>query len=206
MGKPADYNLYGDGGYLARARNRYFARVVDNWIPPSASVVDLGCGQGDFLDACRTAGREAQGFDLLERWAAHCRDRGLRAAQGNVLEGIPLADASVDVVFAQSVLEHVEPTRFLTEIARVLRPGGRAILSAPTPESQFWDDPTHLRPYTIKAIVTLYEMFGFRVIHSNYIFAELLGTKVTWNRLYKLLNVIPVPIGSNIVVVGEKQS
>src|SRR5262245_53302240 len=131
-----EYNTY--DGYFARARNRYFARVIERCIPEGASVVDLGCGQGDFLNECRTAGRDARGFDLLEKWARHCRDRGLRAEQTNVLTGIPLPDASVDVVFAQSVLEHVEPVPFLEEITRVLRTGGRCILSAPTPENQFW--------------------------------------------------------------------
>lgn len=198
-----EYNTY--EGYFARARNRYFARVIERCIPKDAIVVDLGCGQGDFLNECRTAGRDARGFDLLEKWASYCRSQGLRAERANVLEGVPLPDASVDVVFAQSVLEHVEPNAFLREISRVLRPGGRCILSAPTPEHQFWDDPTHVRPYTIKAIETLFAMFDYDVIHTNYVFAELLGMRLTWNKLYQLLNLVPVPIGSNVLVVGEKR-
>ena len=44
------------------------------------------------------------------------------------------------------------------------------------------------------------------LVHKNYVFAELLGMTVTWNGLFKWLNLIPASIGGNIIVVGKKEN
>lgn len=50
---------------------------------------------------------------------------------------IPLGDASVDVVVAFAFLEHIDhPQEILADVARVLKPGGRAILTTPTPKAK----------------------------------------------------------------------
>ena len=48
------------------------------------------------------------------------------------------------------------------------------------------------------------EMFDIEVIYKNYVFAELLGIKITWNGLFKWLNLFPARIGSNVIVIGKK--
>jgi hypothetical protein len=49
-------------------------------------------------------------------------------------------------------------------------------------------------------------MFGYQVIHKNYVFAELIGIIVKWNGLFKWMNLIPGSIGSNVIVVGKKEN
>jgi SAM-dependent methyltransferase len=106
-------------------------------------VLDAGCGDGSFLDALATHVNAADGrvgyvgLDYsrhqLEKAAAlpyefhHC-DLG---------DGIPQPDASVDVLHAAEVLEHLyDPDLFVDECARVVRPGGRLVVS--TPNLQAW--------------------------------------------------------------------
>ena len=66
---------------------------------------------------------------------------------------IPLADACIDVIVCKQVLEHIsEPVAMLTEAARVLKPGGRILLST----NQAW--PQHQQPYDFFR----YTSFGLR--------------------------------------------
>jgi len=97
---------------------------------PESRVLDAGAGAGD-LFAYELKGRVAEmiGVDLDPRVETNSQlDRGIRAD----LADIPLDDDSVDVVFSRYVLEHVaEPGRFLGEMARILKSGGRFIFLTP---------------------------------------------------------------------------
>ena len=197
------YNEY--SGFFKSQRDKYFKKILSNHFKNTPLVVDIGCGQGDFLTQAKELGINAEGIDDKDFWITHCIKKCLKAKKGSIFE-IPYDDNSVDGVFLQSVLEHTDPVKSMKEISRVIKNEGIVAISCPTPEKHFWDDPTHVRPYTIKSLSTLFEMFGFKVTHKNYVFAELLGMTVTWNGLFKWLNLIPARIGSNIIVIGKKEN
>ena len=197
------YNEY--SGFFKSQRDKYFKKILSNHFKDIPLVVDIGCGQGDFLTQAKELRINAEGIDDKEFWVTRCVKKGLKAKKGSIFE-IPYDDNSVDGVFLQSVLEHTDPVKSMKEISRVIKNEGIVAISCPTPEKHFWDDPTHVRPYTIKSLSTLFEMFGFKVTHKNYVFAELLGMTVTWNGLFKWLNLIPARIGSNIIVIGKKEN
>ena len=197
------YNEY--SGFFKSQRDKYFKKILSNHFKNIPLVVDIGCGQGDFLTQAKELRINAEGIDDKEFWVTRCVKKGLKAKKGSIFE-IPYDDNSVDGVFLQSVLEHADAVKSMKEISRVIKNEGIVAISCPTPEKHFWDDPTHVRPYTIKSLSTLFEMFGFKVTHKNYVFAELLGMTVTWNGLFKWLNLIPARIGSNIIVIGKKEN
>ncbi len=197
------YNEY--SGFFKSQRDKYFKKILSNHFKNIPLVVDVGCGQGDFLIQAKELGINAEGIDDKDFWVTRCVKKGLKVKKGSIFE-IPYDDNSVDGIFLQSVLEHTDPVKSMKEISRVIKNEGIVAISCPTPEKHFWDDPTHVRPYTIKSLSTLFEMFGFKVTHKNYVFAELLGMTVTWNGLFKWLNLIPTSIGSNIIVVGKKEN
>jgi SAM-dependent methyltransferase len=138
-----------------------------------APLIDVGCGRGELLLACREAGIDARGFDTNERSVADLRARGVDAS----VAGVPgcfasIASGSVGSVVAMHVVEHL-PVELLfalyRESARVLRAGGLLILETPNAEAfavtglEFWRDPTHLAPRHPAALVLLGREHGFAV-------------------------------------------
>jgi SAM-dependent methyltransferase len=108
----------------------YVIDLLRRFAPPSGVVLDYGCGAGQVVRAALDAGLDAHGVDVFYGGGAlreAAARTGLLGSRIHELEGdrIPLATASVDVVVANMVFEHIdafEPA--LAEIDRVLRPGG----------------------------------------------------------------------------------
>jgi ubiquinone/menaquinone biosynthesis C-methylase UbiE len=102
-------------------------------------VLDLGSGAGaDVLISARRVGPtgRAIGLDMTDEMLALARENAASAGASNVefvkghIEEIPLADASVDVVISNCVINlSGDKQAVLHEVARVLRPGGRFAVS-----------------------------------------------------------------------------
>jgi ubiquinone/menaquinone biosynthesis C-methylase UbiE len=112
------------------------ARMASELPPRCRLVVDLGCGPGNSATHLRASVPVVAGVDrapaMLRR--ARRRDPRLLLVQGDA-RGLPLRDGSVDAITFHSVL-YLLPDRAaaLRETARVLRPGGRAVLLEPRDE------------------------------------------------------------------------
>ena len=97
------------------------------------SVLDAGCGVGYGAEILARKAARVYAVDLaLEPVAAGARDyRGVRFSQGSCTR-LPFRDASLDVVVAFEVIEHLEDWRgLLAESRRVLRPDGQLLVSTP---------------------------------------------------------------------------
>lgn len=102
---------------------------------PCGSFLDAGCGDGRYLVAVGRQADRLAGVDLSERILATSQEAleraGLNAElrQGN-LEALPFPDAEFELVLCAQVIEHLlAPDKGLAELARVLKPGGRLVLS-----------------------------------------------------------------------------
>lgn len=113
-------------------------KVVDRYISPyvesDSTVLEIGAGGGRWTRCflkCRkviVAEINPEFFDYLSEWFPHAPLEFYRS-EGNELSGIE--DATVDFVFSFGCLVHVDPEdirAYLSEIARVLKPGGTAVL------------------------------------------------------------------------------
>jgi ubiquinone/menaquinone biosynthesis C-methylase UbiE len=113
-----------------RARPTYPDAAVDWLIPAGArTVLDLGAGTGKFTRALVGRGLDVIAVEPLREMRQVLRQQipGVRAVTGTA-EGIPMEDASVDVVTAAQAWHWVDESRALPEVARVLRPGGALCL------------------------------------------------------------------------------
>jgi SAM-dependent methyltransferase len=109
-----------------KARPEYPAEAVDWLIPDGAQVVlDLGAGTGKFTKALAARGLEVIAVDpapkMLEQLSASIPSATVHVGSA---EDIPVADASVDAVFAAQAWHWVDQDAALPQVARVLRPGG----------------------------------------------------------------------------------
>ena len=117
---------------------------------PGETVVDIGCGAGmDLLLAARQVGPQGKaiGVDMTDamierasRAARLAELHNVEVRKGDATE-LPLADASVDVVISNGVLNLVpEKEMAFREIARVLRPGGRLQIADIVVENELSED------------------------------------------------------------------
>lgn len=135
-GRMADVEAYGDWRDASLSASwRHFS---DDELR-GRDVLDFGCGAGQLalLFASKRLARSITGVDIDPAALARARAQlarhpefadALRFVDGDVA-GLPLADASIDLITAFDCMEHVmEPGAILADWARVLRPGGRVLL------------------------------------------------------------------------------
>jgi SAM-dependent methyltransferase len=140
-------------------------------------ALDLGCGTGVFTAELARAGWHAIGVEVAESALARARaqhpsiDFRLAPIDGP----LPLEDFEFDLVWCSEVIEHVADTaRWLSELRRVLAPGGRLLLTTPSHGRlrvalggvEHFSDPLgdHLHLYTSRSLARLLREFGFTEI------------------------------------------
>ena len=101
-------------------------------------VLDLGCGTGRHTSWLTAAGARVTAVDfsheMLERARRKVAGTEVQIILHDLHEPLPLEDTSFDAVVSGLVLEHIrDPRAFFMEAHRVLRPGGRAVVSAMHP-------------------------------------------------------------------------
>jgi 2-polyprenyl-3-methyl-5-hydroxy-6-metoxy-1,4-benzoquinol methylase len=138
-GKPADY-----GQEIVARRRR---RTLEKCRLAGKKVLDFGCGNGaqtvEFIrDGCRIVALDVDEGELklLSDYLRSRNERSILPVRYDG-RGLPVADASVDVVLCYEVIEHVGDEELaLREIRRVLKPGGEAVISVP---NKAWIFETH---------------------------------------------------------------
>lgn len=115
-----------------RASARRKLMLLRQWpprLPAQGRLLDVGCAAGFFLAEAK-AFYQVQGVELSDWSSAYARDRlGLDVFTGT-LQQAALPAAQFDIVTLWDVIEHVpDPVPLLAEAARVLKPGGRLVLS-----------------------------------------------------------------------------
>ena len=146
-------------------------------------VLDLGCGAGRFVAALLDAGTDAVGVELADGALERAR-RNVPGAELHALApdgAIPLEDASVDLVWCSEVLEHVPDTAgLLSEARRVLRTGGRLLVTTPSHDlprrallalarfdAHFDPLGQHVRFYSRRSLARVLDSFAFEEVHVS---------------------------------------
>jgi ubiquinone/menaquinone biosynthesis C-methylase UbiE len=116
-----------------RSRQRIALEMLASAVPAPARVLDAGCGTGETAAKLLEQGYEARGMDISESMVSHaCARLGADRFRVGDLERIPFPDSEFDAVVCLGVIEYLERDEgALREIARVLRPGGTAVISTP---------------------------------------------------------------------------
>lgn len=148
-------------------------------------LLDAGCGAGRATALLAAAGYRVTGIDIslsaLEKARAHSMTASTVA--GILDLSLPFADGTFDTVFSCEVIEHLfDIQRYLAEMRRVLRPGGRLFLSTPYHgrlknlvlalqgfERHYDPAGPHIRFFTAKSLSHLLQQSGFRLEKTSYL-------------------------------------
>ena len=156
-----------------KERQRAFVRYFEG----CSNVLDIGCGRGEFLELMRDAGIGARGVDLDETMVEFCRSRGLAVELNDAVSYLEqLEDESLDGVFIDQVVEHLEPAylvRLLELCYRKMKFGYHIVAETVNPLSfvsfaNFYIDMTHVRPVHPETLKFLFGAAGFREIETQF--------------------------------------
>jgi ubiquinone/menaquinone biosynthesis C-methylase UbiE len=142
-------------------------RYLMPFIPEGGAVLDLGSGYCDFINNIKVGRRIAA--DCSQELKNHV-GTGVEMLQTQAWDLTVIADASLDVVHASNLLEHLtdeELEKTIAEARRVLKPGGRLILLQPNyrlAQKTYFDDPTHKKIFTDRSLQSFLESHGFRIV------------------------------------------
>jgi len=137
---PDNYTAFieekGDRGLLYRimslASEKMFKRSFRNLITPGCKVLDVGCGNGEFLIKLRKLGAsKLVGIDFSEAAVALCNEKGIETYNG-IFTDFQQESQSFDAIFMINYIEHVlSPKNELTQAFRLLKPGAKLIGELP---------------------------------------------------------------------------
>lgn len=145
----------GDRPTLIARRRRWLSLFK-----PGERVLDLGCGDGYFMEMLREVGVDPFGVEVDGEKARQVEQKGLHGFQGSFDDFFQLAEKHprkfrFDGIMLSHVIEHFRPreaVRLVHKCVRLLNPGGRLIIITPhighrTVQETFWLDVSHERPY-----------------------------------------------------------
>jgi ubiquinone/menaquinone biosynthesis C-methylase UbiE len=150
-------------------------------------LFDGGAGSGEFLRRALKEGfaekavaleYDEQNFRVMEGNLG--RNPAARLIKGSLLE-VPLEDHSADMVMTTQVLEHIEDhEKAASELIRVLKPGGHALVTVPHPPEPFPNDGHIREGYTEEDLKALFAPLGMSLLRTDYFL-----TRTTVNRMMK---------------------
>jgi 2-polyprenyl-3-methyl-5-hydroxy-6-metoxy-1,4-benzoquinol methylase len=138
-------------------------------------VLDVGCGDGKFLNRMRNLGWSVDGVDFDGEAIKSAKVKyGLELRHGS-LESVGFPDHSIEALTMSHSIEHVpDPVAVLQEARRIVKPGGRIVVSTPNADSlgherfaDCWlglDPPRHLHVFTLGALQACGERAGLRTL------------------------------------------
>lgn len=165
--------------YLSPVTVKRFNELLDEFEPfrKTNKIIDIGCGNGDFLVEAVKRGWEAYGTEFSEHAVRVCKEKGLIVSQG-VFNPEQFNEGGFDVAVSFEVIEHINnPVEEIRKMNRVLRSGGLVYCTTPNFSSlsrriykSDWimiEYPEHLSYYTPRSIRYLFSSNGFRNLKTK---------------------------------------
>ncbi len=141
---------------------------------PKGRLLDVGCGNGRYLNEMRRLGWQVEGLDPDPLSVSLARDKYNLNVHETTLENSVLHDESYDVITLNHVIEHLhDPAACLSKCIKLLRPGGHLIIRTPNADSlghrvfgESWfplEVPRHFYIFSSQSLRSLAEKVGFEV-------------------------------------------
>lgn len=158
-----------------RSKRELVCQILKGNISKKSNILDIGCGTGKNIESFSRFGK-IWGVDSSIDAIKFCKKRGLKNVKKGSIEKIPFRSKSLDAVTALDVLEHVEDSKALKEIHRVLKDYGVLIITVPAFPHLWsrWDEVLHhKRRYTRNSLQRVLNQNGFEVSKISYLYSFL---------------------------------
>jgi 2-polyprenyl-3-methyl-5-hydroxy-6-metoxy-1,4-benzoquinol methylase len=120
---------------LERVKCRYIVQRLEDFHAAPGRLLDIGPGSGRLLESATQAGWDALGIEANARFAAACRERGIRVVEGFFPDVLP-AKEQFDAIALLDVIEHLhQPLELLRTAASRLAAGGVLVVQVPNVDS-----------------------------------------------------------------------
>lgn len=123
-------------------------------------LLEVGCGEGRGVEVLMNRVSSYHGLDKIKQVIQKLQSKFPKASfeQAVIPPFLTVASDQFDTVVSFQVIEHIQTDRlFLQEIYRVLKPGGKAIISTPNIRHTLSRNPWHIREYTGEQLKVLCE-------------------------------------------------
>jgi SAM-dependent methyltransferase len=148
--------------------------LLDNYYLKPGRLLDIGCGNGDFLRAFTKLGFQVVGVDMSPDVKERLGDE-FDVRLVDIEEGADHFQDEFDFVFSKSVIEHMrEPTTLFKLSYTALKKNGIAVIMCPSWEHTYWGpfyiDHTHVTPFTRPSLEETFTLCDFKDSRVEYFY------------------------------------
>ena len=218
------------GSTISRLRSRvqkFKVNKIKDLMPEKATIIDVGPGNGEFLDLIRRHGRahwDLWGIDFSSEAVTNLEQLGFRAIESR-FEEVEWQAEPPHLISMNQVIEHLDdPASAIEKAYDMLAPGGYIFIETPSTNSWDynlfkkrywggWHTPRHWVLYDEKSLQYLLEAKGFEVVETNYLLSpnfwlqsmhHLIDEKLGWKKVadyFDVAHFMPLCIASGIDVI-----
>ena len=208
-----DVRFSGHEEYRLKVWKILISKFFSKWIGSDDHILDLGCGYGEFINQVDVAVRH--GMDLNPK-TKEMLDDNVNFHQQDCSQPWDIKPNSLDLVFTSNFFEHLPNKesldRTMTEIIKVLRPGGRIIAMGPNIsilKGKYWDFWDHHVALSDASLAELLEIHSFAIEHSLSKFLPYNMVRVKQRPLFLLSLYLKLPLawfflGKQFLIVARK--